>query len=114
MSVHSENDTWLLDCGDTVIEKKAAQGEAALSDLDRLIYCLWIADYMMRNAGDFNNAIDLYPNFKEDAGRLAHKLSLQATKETFELPIEQLQQQYFDRFKVVCNEIKAIKNGFIA
>ena len=114
MNHHSENETWLIDCGDCIIEKKAAHGEAALTDRERLIYCLWITDYMLRNAGDFENAIDLYPDFKVDAERLAQKLSLQVTKETFGLSIEQLQQQYFERFESICNEIKAVEYGSIA
>ena len=56
MTVPSENETWLIEAGDEVIQKMAASGSDGLSLWERLVYCLWVADYGMRNAGDLDTA----------------------------------------------------------
>jgi hypothetical protein len=61
---------------------------------------------MMRNAGDFANAPDLYPGFQSDAKDLSRRLSLPATHEAFALPQADLQREYFDRFEKVCTEVR--------
>jgi hypothetical protein len=66
-----DNETWLLDAGDEVIQAKAAHGIDSLSARDRLIYCLWVADYAMRNAGDLSTASDLYA---PSAAQLMHRM----------------------------------------
>ena len=106
MSAPSENETWIVATGDAVIQKKASNGITSLSPEERLIYCLWIADYAMRNAGDLDTARDLYADFQQEASHLAKELSLAFTRESFSLPKELLQEQYFDRFDRICNEIK--------
>ena len=60
MSSVSDNETWIVERGALVIEKKADTGVTSLCVWERLVYCLWVADYMMRNAGGFANATDLY------------------------------------------------------
>ena len=50
--MHTDNETWVVEAGDTVIQKKASCGIERLSPWERLVYCLWVADYGMRNAGD--------------------------------------------------------------
>ena len=67
---------------------------------------LWTTDYMMRNAGDFENAVILYPIFQADATNLAQKLALPTTHKTFSLSQEELQREYFNRFEALCVEIK--------
>ena len=104
MCAPSENDNWLIDTGDTIIGKKAAEGVLTLRE--RLIYCLWVTDYGMRNSGDLDAARDVYATFQEEGAVLAKSLSLKFTEETFSLPDENLQRQYFERFDRVCDEIK--------
>src|SRR6478609_3034678 len=108
MNAHSENESWLMERGEQVVEKKALVGVTGLSDWERLVYCLWVADYMMRNAGDFANAVDIYPTFQSDAKQFAQHLSLAATYEAFSLSQRKLQKEYFGRFKQICDEIKRI------
>ncbi len=43
MSAHTANQTWVVQTGDRVIQKKAKAGVASLSDWERLVYCLWFA-----------------------------------------------------------------------
>ena len=104
MSPHSDNETWLVEAGDAVIAKKA--DGVGLSSVDRLVYCLWVADYGMRNAGDLDTAGDLYQDFQREAVYLARELGLDFTCESFSLPTEAFQGQYFARFDRICDEIK--------
>lgn len=106
MALPSDNETWIIDAGDAVIQKKATSGIEALSPSEHLIYCLWVADYGMRNAGDLVTAADLYPSFQTEAVRLANRLHLPFTQETFSLPAQSLQQQFFDRFDRICSEVQ--------
>ena len=106
MSAPSDNETWIIDAGDAVIQKKAESSMSSLSPLERLIYCLWVADYGMRNAGDLRTASDLYPDFQREAAVLASELSLTFTNESFSLATPALEQQYFQRFDRICNELQ--------
>lgn len=60
----ARNQEWIIETGDDVVKKRAARGE--LTPLEELIYCLWIADYSMRNAGDLRVARDRHPRFLEE------------------------------------------------
>lgn len=106
MNAHTDNETWILERGGVVVEKKARSGDASLSTWERLVYCLWVTDYMMRNAGDLANTVDLYPRFRSDARALSRKLCLTRTYEAFSLSEADLQREYFVRFESICNEVK--------
>src|SRR5688572_3357169 len=108
MAAPTENETWLVEHGGNIVEKWAQTGDAGLNAWERLVYCLWIADCMMRNAGDFASAADLCPGFQSDAKDLSRKLSLSLTWEAFSLPQAQLQREYFGRFEAMCHEIRQI------
>ena len=90
------------------MEKKTQVGSTGLNDWERLVYCLWLADYMMRNGGDFANA-NMCPTFQSDAKQLAERLGLTATFQAFSLSRRKLQKEYFDRFEQICDEIKSIE-----
>jgi hypothetical protein len=106
MSAPSDNESWVIDTGDAVIQKKSRGGMTSLSAQERLIYCLWVADYGMRNAGDLDTARDVYPDFQTEASRLARELSLPFTGESFSLPKALLQNEYLERFDRICDEIR--------
>lgn len=106
MSAPTENETWIVDRGAAIVETRSQRGSAGLSAWERLVYCLWATDYMMRNAGDLANAVDLYPTFQSDAKDLSRILSLPVTHEAFSLSVAQLEREYFDRFEAMCNEIR--------
>ncbi len=105
--MQGDNETWIVDAGDSVVQKRAELGAAALQPLDRLIYCLWVADYGMRNAGDLCTARDLHPDFQAEAAKLAEGLGLTITQSAFALPSADLQQRYFQLFDAICDEIRA-------
>src|SRR5215467_7214391 len=107
MAIVSENENWIVERGAIVVEKFVRVGVTGLSTWECLVHCLWEADYMMRNAGDFANAVDLNPDFQNDAKRFASELMLPVTCEAFSLSSLDLEREYFDRFEAVCNEIRS-------
>lgn len=111
MSVVSGNESWVVQRGHVVIEKMARTGKEGLNDWERLLYCVWTADYMMRNAGDFANAVAMYPAFQTDAMQFAKKLGLTKTLKAFSLSQRNLEREYLLRFEAICDEIKAADPG---
>jgi len=107
MSTHTANETWVIDTGDAVISRKAHGGIECLSPWERLVYCLWVADYGMRNAGDLDTAADVYPQFHLNARRMAKTLALRLTHEAFSMSKRELEREYFERFESICDEIRA-------
>ncbi|HEU4967580.1 hypothetical protein [Sphingomonas sp.] len=108
MDADFDNETWLVeDAGHSIIEKKATQGRDALSPLERLIYCLWVADYGMRNGGDLATADDLYPTFQAEGRRIAEELSLPRTLSAFALSRSDFERTYFGVFDGVCEELRS-------
>jgi hypothetical protein len=105
-AAYSENEGWVVARGGEVVKKEAQGGVKSLTSWEKLVYCLWVTDYMMRNAGDFENAVALYPNFQTDAKQLAKQLSLPVTYEAFSLSKRKLQRKFVDLFEAVCDEIK--------
>lgn len=109
MTGPSDNETWLIETGDLVIRKKAKSGVENLLPWEALVYCLWAADYGMRNAGDLETAADVYPAFHHQAESIATQLSLPLTQDAFSLSKDDLEQQYFERFERMCDEIKGVR-----
>jgi hypothetical protein len=60
MRAPTDNETWVIETGDTIIRKKTRGGIECLSPWETLVYCLWVADYAMRNAGDLEAAAGVY------------------------------------------------------
>ncbi|UKK85124.1 hypothetical protein L7H23_03160 [Sphingopyxis sp. BSN-002] len=106
-----ENETWLIEIGDEVIVKKAEQGREALTDIERLIYCIWVADYSLRNAGDLLTADDLYAPYRDEGAQLAQALGLPIVKAIFDMPPEELEEGYFDLFDDICAELRSRQKG---
>lgn len=101
-----DNETWLIDAGHLLIEKKRAMGPEALTPRERLIQCFWVADYSMRNAGDLATARDLDARFREDALAAAMLLDLPIAAGTFALSDGELERRYFDFFGPLCAELR--------
>jgi hypothetical protein len=106
MSMPTENETWIIETGHTVIQKEANEGTDSLSPVERLILCLWTADYGMRNAGDLNAAREVYANFQAEAAQVAGELGLETTHHVFALPTAQLERSFLARFEEMCDEIR--------
>jgi len=102
MNSSFENETWIIDAGDQVIQKMAGNSDAVLSSKERLIYCLWVADYCMRNAGDISQASVMHAGWQKEAAEHSKKLVLDFCGETFLLPESSFEEQYFSRFDGGC------------
>jgi hypothetical protein len=101
----SNNEHWIVDAGAAVIEKKSATGAASLSLIERLVHCLWVADYGMRNAGDLTGGRQIHSQFQEDAARLSETLGLEFTHASFSLTPSVLQAEYFER----CGRLTSVR-----
>ena len=101
-----ENETWLLEATDPVIEKKVATGYASLTPRERLLYCLWVADYGMRNAGDLTTAADVFSSFLSDGRSAAVALGFPCATGAFSLSCEELERNYFELFNDIVSEIR--------
>jgi hypothetical protein len=102
----SDNEDWLIEIGDAIIQKKGRHGWDGITPLEKLVYCLWAADYGMRNAGDLSTAGDVYSDFHSEGRRLAEKLALSRTGELFALKLAKLEAEYFNQFEAVCDELR--------
>jgi hypothetical protein len=109
-----DNETWVIEEGDRVIQKKAGQGFDSLTDWERLVYSLWVADYGMRNAGDLSSASDVLADWQAAGLRAAEVLSLPAARAAFALAPGVLQERYFDLFNAVCGEVRSAEPGAAA
>ena len=106
MARPAENETWLIEAGDRVIEQEAHSSLGSLTTWERVVYSLWVADYGMRNAGDLDTAKDIFADFQSMARRSAEELSLSLTQEAFSLEPGSLEEEYFERFDAICDEIR--------
>ena len=96
-----------MEDGHRVIEKKVASGIESLSDCERLLYCLWVADYGMCNAGDLVAATQLFPNFQLEGIQLAKRLELQRAFQLFSKSQLEFESDYHSCFDEVCAEISS-------
>ena len=103
-----DNETWLLDATDEIVSAKAEIGFAAMTSIQRVTYCLWVADYGMRNAGDLTTAIDLFASFMRDGHVAAKEAGLPHSAHMFSLSIADLEARYLGLFDGVINEIRAV------
>jgi hypothetical protein len=106
MAVPIDNETWLIQAGDAVIQKRASQGLDSLGPWESLVYCLWVADYGMRNAGDLNAAHAVYADYQSEGRLIAEDMGLRLTQEAFSLSPRELEREYFNRFDQICHEIR--------
>ena len=113
MTAPTDNETWIIEAGDAVINKEARSGSDSLAPWERLVYCLWVADYGMRNAGDLAAAQDVCADFQSEGRRLAGELSLRLTHGAFSLSRSALEREYFVRFDRICHEIRGAEPGAV-
>lgn len=108
MNEEMDHETWLIEAGDAVIQKKSQTGMSSLTSVERLIYCVWLADYSIRNAGDLMTAGDLYEPFYEEAVQFAKMLHLHSIERSFSLPMQNFVQEYYTCFELICSELRSV------
>jgi hypothetical protein len=104
----AENESWLVDKGDEIIQKMADSGEASLASWERLVHILWVVDYCMRDAGDLAQSDLLRSGYKSEATQISQDIGLPVSHDLFLLSDEALAHQYFESFETVCAEIRAV------
>ena len=102
----TDNENWLLEEGARIIQKKADSSLENLTAWELLVYCIWVADYGMRNAGDLDTASDVYAEFQATGLTSARSLSLSKSIEAFLLNRSELERSYLKRFEAICDEIR--------
>ena len=103
----TDNATWLLEAGDKVILRQSAYQEP-LTAWEQLVFCLWVADYGMRNAGDLQTASDFHPTFNAEGEHRARQLNAKEAEALYSLPQSEMEKHYFARFEAVCTEPRTI------
>ena len=73
-------ETWLIDAGDEVIQKRASTGLDGLSPTERAIYALWVVDYAIRNSGTLIPMSEMYPTALVELRSFANLSDLPALK----------------------------------
>lgn len=108
MSVPSQNESWVIEEGDRIINLQAKFGLSYLTIKERLIYSLWVADYGLRNSGDLATAFDVDAGFKQTGLDAATFLQLPTTRLLFEQNDDQFKELYLKNFEDICNEIRSL------
>jgi len=98
-------ESWLIDEAESVIRRKASVSLACMSPWERALYCLWVADYSVRNAGDLQAAYDLEADFKSAGLQAALALRLPAVSALFSLDDREFLRRYLATFDSICREL---------
>jgi len=107
MNIDLDNETWLIELGDGVIEKKAKFGINTLTDYEKSVYCLWAIDYSIRNSGTLDALEDIYPEAVSELEYLSSEnnwLSKFSIKE-----ISSSEDAYYKNFEEICNELRSVQ-----
>lgn len=105
-----ENETWLLDVGDRTVERMASTGYSQLSLIEQAIYCLWIVDYAVRNAGDLRPVSDMHPTAIDELEEFAslNKFESLCSVLKSRKNEEEFCESYYVHFEGVCNEFRRL------
>jgi hypothetical protein len=108
-----DNETWVVEEGDKVIQRKVRSGLENFSTWDGLVYSLWVAGYAMRNGGDLKDAKAFFCDFQSIAVRAADELSLPFTRDLISMDLDSIELAFFDRFDAVCDEIRQAAHSHV-
>lgn len=99
---------WLLDAGDEVI-RKGAKG-AALTELDRAIYCMWVLDYAVRNSGTLEPMRELHPVARDELLAFARARRLEALAGWLGSAADEeaFCAEYYSNFERGCTELRKL------
>lgn len=104
-----DNETWLIEIGDEIIEKKASLGYESLNKLEQSIYCFWVIDYAVRNSGSLEPIDEIYPSAMDElknnahSNKWSHLLKLLATS----LDQESFCNDYYELFESACSDVRS-------
>jgi|GEM_PF-1319400 len=106
MTDYSDNQSWLHESGYNLSQKKDEDGFANLNPWDRLIYCLWIADFGIRKEGSLSAAMNMYEDFQTEGKRAAQELSLRHCHKSFSLAPEEFGECFLENINTLCDEVR--------
>ena len=107
-------ETWLLEVGDELIKKKAAQGPASLSPAEQAIYCMWALDYAVRNAGSLDALEDVHETAIEELAEFARLQKIDVLSTLLDKTSEDEDafiDAYYAQFDAACVELKRCHEG---
>lgn len=104
-----DEESWLIDIGDEIINKIAETGIDSLNNIEHAVYCLWVIDYVVRNAGSLESVEDLYPTAVQKLSILskANGWLLNSEVEAEARNSELFCSSYYDSFDVKCGELRS-------
>ena len=104
----ADYETWLLDIGDTIIQRKASQGYESLSRPEKAIYCFWVVDYAIRNSGTLGPMEELHPSSMKELSAFASSEECSNLGALVaELNMSGASEAYYSAFPKVCSELEA-------
>jgi hypothetical protein len=105
-----DNETWLLDVGDIIVQRKTASGYKHLSAVEQAIYCFWIVDYAVRNAGDLAPIQDMHPTAIDELERFAASHNIEPLYRLLQTQNNEQAfcESYYANFEGICNEFRRI------
>jgi len=102
-------ETWLLDVGDTIIQRKAETGYESLSSTEKAIYCFWVVDYAIRNSGTLEPMTELHASSLDELNVFASSASCKNLSTLLvELNTCGISDSYYSAFSKVCSELEAL------
>ncbi|WP_086932991.1 hypothetical protein [Agarilytica rhodophyticola] len=107
-----DNETWILEVGDDIIEKKTKSSYESLTLLEQSIYCLWVIDYAVRNAGSLDPIEDLHPSAIDELIANAKAQGWKKIAHLIHCSEEEEEDDFCDRycqdFDESCNELRLV------
>ncbi|CAN0643918.1 hypothetical protein [Burkholderia cepacia] len=101
-------ETWLIDEGDRVIQKRSLEGFDSLTLIERVVYSMWVIDYAVRNSSTLEPMRELYPDAPHEleafaasnnAANLLALLNLSSNEKRF-------CAEYQEPFDCACGDIR--------
>ncbi len=103
-----DDETWLLNVADAILEKSAEPNSAPMTPTDQAIYCFWVIDYAVRNSGTLEPMRELYPKAVKELRTFAraHALSKLTAWLKTSTDEDAFCEAYHDAFPSVCAELR--------
>jgi hypothetical protein len=110
MHLDSALEDWLIKVGGDTIEKKATQGEAALTPVETAVCNLWLIDYAVRNSGSFGPLQDMNSNALASLLVFSQEHRLSFIARWLAAPVDEAAfcSTYYEHFNSACSELRRL------
>lgn len=105
-------ETWIIETGDSVIQKLNDEGASSLTAIERAIYWMWSIDYAVRNAGSFGPLQDMESTAIHDLHAFATNTRLLELASWLESAADEptFCESYYEQFVKPCYELREAYN----